>query len=150
MADPIKEASDSGWIAKHRDLYLANGEDGHMWDSAIAGGPGPIPTLLLFTIGRKSGKESIMPLIYGEIESGVVIIASKGGNPSHPGWYHNLMNQIEVKVQVKNDVYKAKSRIISGDERERVWKMMAELYPPYSDYQSATERHIPVIALERL
>ena len=149
MADPIKEASDSGWIARHRDLYLKNGEAGHMWDSAIAGGPGPIPTLLLFTTGRKSGKESIMPLIYGEIESGVVIIASKGGNPNHPGWYHNLMSQSEVKVQVKNDVYEAKFRIISGNEREDVWQMMAKLYPPYNDYQAATDRHIPVIALER-
>ena len=91
-----------------------------------------------------------MPLIYGEIESGVVIIASKGGNLNHPGWYHNLMNQSEVKVQVKNDVYQAKTRIISGDERKSVWEMMAELYPPYNDYQAATERHIPVIALERL
>ena len=82
MADPIKEASDSGWIAKHRDLYLENGEAGHMWDSTKVGGPGPIPTLLLFTTGRKSGKESIMPS-FTERLSGVVIIASKGGNPSH-------------------------------------------------------------------
>ena len=150
MADPIKEASDSGWIAKHRELYLKDGKAGHLWDSTIAGGPGPIPTLLLFTIGRKSGKESIMPLIYGEIESGFVIIASKGGNPSHPGWYHNLMNQNEVKVQVEDDLFRAKTRIIKDNEREDVWKMMSKLYPPYNDYQSATNRHIPVIALERI
>ena len=148
MADPIKEASDSGWIAKHRDLYLENGEAGHMWDSTKVGGPGLY--LHSFFYYRKKVRQRINnALIYGEIESGVVIIASKGGNPSHPGWYHNLMNQSEVKVQVKNDVYQAKTRIISGDERESVWKMMAELYPPYNDYQAATERHIPVIALEK-
>ena len=59
------------------------------------------------------------------------------------------MSQSEVKVQVKNDVYNAKFRIISGKERENVWQMMAELYPPYNDYQASTDRHIPVIALER-
>ena len=65
MSDPMIEASTTGWIAKHREKYLADGESGHLWDSTFAGGPGPLPTLLLTTIGRKSGKESVMPLLYG-------------------------------------------------------------------------------------
>ena len=87
MSDPIKELSESGWIAEHRKLYLENGVAGHMWDSTVGGGPGPLPTLLLFTTGRKSGQESIMPLLYDKVESGYAIIASKGGFPTHPGWW---------------------------------------------------------------
>ena len=70
MSDPIIEASERGWIAEHRALYLKDGEAAHLWDSSVAGGPGPLPTLLLFTMGRKSGKESIMPLLYGKVDGG--------------------------------------------------------------------------------
>ena len=110
MADPIKEASESGWIAKHRELYLSDGEAGHLWDSSVAGGPGPLPTLLLFTNGRKTGKESIMPLLYGKTDTGYAIIASKGGSPKHPGWFHNLSAQGNVKVKVANDTFEATTR----------------------------------------
>ena len=106
MSDPIIEASETGWIAAHREQYLSDPKSGHMWDSAPAGGKGPIPTLLLTTVGRKSGKTSIMPLIYGEHDGSHVVIASKGGDPKHPGWYHNLMAQDEVTVQVIDDEFR--------------------------------------------
>ena len=122
-----------------------------MWDSAPAGGPGLVPTLLLFTVGRKSGNESIMPLIYGEVDGGYSIIASKGGAPKHPGWYHNAMAQDQVQVKVGNDVYKATARVATGDERARVWALMESIYPPYKDYQaSAGSREIPVVIIERV
>ena len=146
--DAIREASEQGWIAKHRELYLRDGEAGHLWDSAFAGGPGPIPTLLLFTKGRKSGQESIMPLIYGKVDGGYVVIASKGGAKNHPGWYHNLQAGPEVKVKVKNDVFQARHRVATGAERQKIWEQMAKLYPPYNDYQARTQREIPVIVLE--
>jgi deazaflavin-dependent oxidoreductase (nitroreductase family) len=104
MSDPIKAASESGWIAEHRAKYLADPKAGHLWDSTFAGGPGPLPTLLLTTRGAKSGQESVMPLLYGKVDGGYAIIASKGGAPKHPGWYHNLMKQGTVKVQVAEDV----------------------------------------------
>jgi deazaflavin-dependent oxidoreductase (nitroreductase family) len=149
MSDPIKAASESGWIAEHRAKYLADPKAGHLWDSTFAGGPGPLPTLLLTTRGAKSGQESVMPLLYGKVDGGYAIIASKGGAPKHPGWYHNLMKQGTVKVQVAEDVFEARTRIANGDERARIWKQMAEMYPPFADYQAKTEREIPVVVLER-
>lgn len=152
MSDPIKEASDSGWIAKHRELYLEDGEAGHLWDSTVGGGPGPLPTLLLFTTGRKSGKESIMPLLYGKVDGGYAIIASKGGDPKHPGWYHNLKADSSVKLKVANDTFDATARVAEGEERERIWRQMVEMYPPFGDYQTRASaeggREIPVVVLE--
>ena len=148
MSDPIIEASTTGWIASHREKYLKDGEAGHLWDSTFAGGPGPLPTLLLTTIGCKSGQESIMPLLYGEVDGGYAIIASKGGAPKHPGWYHNLLAQPQVKVQVRNDVFQATHRVATGAERKKIWDQMAAMYPPYTDYQAKTGREIPVIVLE--
>ncbi|MGB0636304.1 MAG: nitroreductase family deazaflavin-dependent oxidoreductase [Gammaproteobacteria bacterium] len=151
MSDPIKDASETGWIAAHREQYLSDPHSGHMWDSSPAGGKGPIPTLLLTTVGRKSGKTSIMPLIYGEHDGSHVVIASKGGDPKHPGWYHNLMAQDEVTVQVIDDEFQAECRIAEGAERAKIWAELAELYPPYNDYaEKAGDRQIPVVILERI
>ena len=149
MSDPIIEASTSGWIAQHRKLYLEDGEAAHLWDSTVGGGPGPLPTLLLFTTGRKSGNESIMPLLYGKVEGGYAIIASKGGHPKHPGWFHNLRAQGDVKIKVASDEFEAATRVTTGAERERIWAQMAEMYPPFVDYQKAAgARKIPVVVLE--
>jgi len=151
MIDALVEDSKSGWINNHREQYLADGEAGHMWDSAPAGGPGPVPTLLLFTTGRKSGNESIMPLIYGEVEGGYAIIASRGGATTHPGWYHNLMAQDQVKVKVANDFFEVTSRVATGEERAKVWDQLVTIYPPYNDYQAtAGAREIPVVILKRV
>ncbi len=152
MTDPVVKASTSGWIAEHREKYLANGEDGHMWDSSPLGGPGLLPTLLLTTTGRKSGEARIMPLIYGEVGTGAyVVIASKGGAPKHPAWYLNLTAQPTVEVQVIEDKFQAKARIATGDERASLWAQQEKLYPPYTDYQErAGDREIPVIVLDRL
>ena len=80
------------WMADHLRRYLeTDGADGHMWDSASVGGPGPLPTLLLTTVGRRSGQTSLLPLIYGKTSGKYVIVASEGGAPQHPGWYHNLV-----------------------------------------------------------
>jgi deazaflavin-dependent oxidoreductase (nitroreductase family) len=150
MSDPIVEASTKGWIAEHRNQYLKNPAAGHLWDSAFAGGPGPLPTLLLTTVGAKSGQESVMPLLYGEVNGGYAIIASKGGAPKHPGWYHNLLAQNLVTVQVADKVFKAKARVVSGAERANIWQQMAVMYPPYTSYQEKTQREIPVVVLERI
>ena len=148
MSDPVIEASRTGWIAKHREKYLADGEAGHLWDSTAAGGPGPLPTLLLTTLGKKSATESVMPLLYGKVAGGYAIIASKGGDPKHPGWYHNLVAKPEVKVQVATDVFKAKTRVAAGAERAAVWSQMVAMYPPFAAYQAKTAREIPVVVLE--
>jgi proline iminopeptidase len=137
------------WIADHRRRYIeSDGADGHMWDSAPVGGPGLIPTLLLTTTGRRSGKSIVMPLIYGESDGSYVVVASKGGAPKHPGWYFNLAAQPEVEVQVAAQRFQAKARTATGDERAALWKKMQAIYPPYDEYQAKTGREIPVVVLE--
>ena len=136
-------------IDDHLRRYVeSDGKDGHMWDSTPVGGPGPIPTLLLTTTGRRSGKPIVMPLIYGEADGNCVVVASKGGAPQHPGWYLNLAAQPQVEVQVLAKRFRAKARTSTGTERARLWEKMATIYPPYNDYQKKTEREIPVVVLE--
>ena len=148
MSDPIVEASTTGWIAQHRDQYLKDPVAGHLWDSSFAGGPGPLPTLLLTTTGAKSGTLSVMPLLYGDFKGGYAIIASKGGAPKHPGWYHNLLARNVATVQVAEKVFEATARVVSGAERAQIWQQMAVMYPPYTQYQEKTDREIPVVMLE--
>lgn len=136
------------WIDEHRQQYLEDGEKGHMWDSTVVGGPGPVPCLLLFTTGRKSGKTSIMPLIYGEAHGGYVIVASKGGAPAHPDWYFNLSAKPEVELKVRNQQFPAVAETVTGPERAELWDMMVEIWPDYANYQQKTEREIPIVFLK--
>ena len=137
------------WIANHVRLYFENPEQGHDWDSTAVGGPGVLPALLLFTTGRKSGLQSILPLIYGRAGDALVLIASKGGAPKHPAWYLNLEANPNIEVQVKADRFPVTARTAEGEEREVMWRQMAEIYPPYDEYQvAAGDRQIPVVVLE--
>lgn len=137
------------WITDHLQRYLdTNGTDGHMWDSGPVGGPGLLPTLLLTTNGRRSGKPITMPLIYGEADDSYIIVASKGGAPQHPGWYLNLAANPQVEVQVRDKRFRATARTASGQERSSLWQKMRGIYPPYDEYQAKTEREIPVVVLE--
>ena len=137
------------WIAEHIELYKTDPEKAHMWDSSVAGGEGLLPTLLLTTTGRRSGKPRPIPLIYGEVEGGYAVIASKGGFPKHPLWYENLQARPECQLQVGAKACTARARTAEGDERARIWRQMAEIYPPYDAYQkNAANREIPVVVLE--
>jgi len=141
--------SEIPWIAEHIELYRTDPEKAHMWDSTPLGGPGLLPTLLLTTTGRKSGKPRALPLIYGEADGSYVIIASKGGMPSHPIWFLNLEANPECQLMVGPKPVRARARVAEGKERERLWKQMAEIYPPYDEYQErAGERTIPVVVLD--
>ncbi len=140
--------SEIPWIAEHIKLYRTDPEKAHMWDSSSLGGPGVLPTLLLTTVGRKSGEPRPLPLIYGAVGGSYVVIASKGGLPKHPLWYRNLQAQPECELRVGAKQLSATARDAEGEERERLWKQMAEIYPPYLDYQKATERTIPVVVLD--
>ncbi len=136
------------WIAEHIQLYRSDPEKAHMWDSTSLGGPGLLPTLLLTTTGRKSGEPRALPLIYGSDGENYVVIASKGGMPDHPLWYRNLEARSECELQVGAKQVTARARFAEGEERERLWKNMVEIYAPYVDYQKSTERTIPVVVLE--
>ena len=137
------------WIADHIKLYREDPDKAHMWDSSLAGGDGLLPTLLLTSTGRKSGDPRPLPLIYKKVGSDYVVIASKGGAPAHPAWYLNLVGEPNCHVQVGRDKMDASARTASGTEREDLWAQLAEVYPPYNDYQkSAGDRQIPVVVLE--
>ena len=141
--------SEIPWIAEHIELYRTDPEKAHMWDSTPLGGPGLLPSLLLTTTGRKSGEPRALPLIYGEAGDSYVIIASKGGLPTHPVWYLNLEAKPECELMVGPKHVSARARIAEGEERERLWKQMAKLYPPYDKYQeTAGTRTIPVVVLD--
>lgn len=136
------------WIKAHTELYKTDPEKAHMWDSSEAGGPGVLATLLLTTTGRKSGQPRALPLLYGEHGDGYVVIASKGGWPQHPAWFLNLEANPECDLMVGAKALRARARVAEGEEREKLWQQMAEIYPPYLDYQKATERRIPVVVLD--
>ena len=137
------------WIKEHLALYLSDGEAGHLWDASPGDAEGMLTTLLLTTVGRRSGKALVIPLIYRPTDTGgYCVIASKGGAPAHPAWYLNLSANPNVKVQVANDRFDAVARVATGDERTALWNMMVEYYAPYTDYQAATDRQIPVVVLD--
>lgn len=141
--------SEIPWIRDHIELYRSDPEKAHLWDSTPVGGPGLLPTLLLTTTGRKSGKPRSLPLIYGEAGGAYVVVASKGGLPNHPIWYLNLEADPDCELMVGPRRVCARARIAEGAERERLWKQMARIYPPYDEYQKrAGKRTIPVVVLE--
>jgi deazaflavin-dependent oxidoreductase (nitroreductase family) len=141
--------SEIPWIKQHIELYRTDPEKARLWDSTPLGGPGMLPTLLLTTKGRKSGQPRALPLIYGEAGQSYVVIASKGGMPKHPVWYLNLEAHPECELMVGAKHVTARARVAEGEERARLWKQMAEIYPPYDEYQErAGERTIPVVVLD--
>jgi len=141
--------SEIPWIARHIELYRTDPEKARLWDSSIAGGPGLLPTLLLTTTGKKSGEPRSSPLIYGEAGDAYVVIASKGGMPKHPLWYVNLEANPRCELMVGAKRVAARARVAQGAERDRLWKQMVAIYPPYEEYQQrAGARTIPVVVLE--
>ena len=106
-------------------------------------------TLLLTTSGRRSGQPRTTPLIYGRAGEKYLIVGSRGGAPTHPGWYENLVANPVVRVQVMADRFKARARTATPAERPALWKTMAAIWPPYDEYQQRTAREIPVVILER-
>jgi len=142
--------SEIPWIAEHIELYRTDPEKARLWDSGPIGGPGVLPTLLLTTTGRKSGESRALPLIYGEDGDAHVIIASKGGMPNHPIWFLNLEANPACELMVGAQRGSARARVAEGEERERLWRRMAEIYPPYDEYRErAAPRTIPVVVLDR-
>jgi deazaflavin-dependent oxidoreductase (nitroreductase family) len=148
MATKI-EVGGPNWMEAHRDLYQrTNGAEGHYVDFTRAGGSAETPCLLLETTGRRSGDSKLLPLIYGEDGKDYVIVASKGGAPQHPAWYLNLAANPGVAFQVGPKKYRGKARTAAGADRDRLFKMMEGVYPPYTAYQARTDRVIPVVVLE--
>jgi proline iminopeptidase len=105
--------------------------------------------LLLTTTGRTSGDETTAPLIFAMDGDNPVIVASKGGAPEHPGWYKNLVKNPAATVQIKGEVFPVRARDAEGEEYDRLWELMNGQWPDYAEYQTKTDRKIPVVVLER-
>ena len=114
----------------------------------VGGKLGKVPVLLLTTTGRKSGLPRTQPLSYTPAGEGYAVIASKGGAPQHPLWYLNLQTQPLAEVTVGRETRKVRARDAEGDERERLWRALADLFPGYDKYAQKTSRQIPVVLLE--
>jgi len=129
---------------EHVERYRAtDGEEGHIWKEGST-------ILLLTTTGRKTGHATTTPLIYDLDGDNPVIVASKGGAPAHPGWYRNLLQSPDAEVQIKDERFRVRARTAEGEERERLWEQMNRMWPHYEEYQNKTDRHIPVVVLERI
>ena len=130
-------------MALHTAIYKASGgRIGHR-------GPG-LPTMLLLEhTGAKSGKTRTSPLLYFEDGDDLVIVASKGGFPKHPAWFHNLKANPDTTVQVGTEKRDVRARVATAEERERLWPKAVKTYKGYEQYQERTDRQIPLVILER-
>ena len=127
---------------EHVDRYVAtDGEEGHDWQGTTV--------LILTTEGRRSGEQRRTPLIYGSHGDDHVVVASKGGADEPPAWYLNLEADPDVTVQVKGDRFPARARTATAEEKPELWRMMTGQWPAYDEYQTKTDREIPVVVLER-
>ena len=126
---------------EHVDKYReTGGEVGHEWQPGVF-------TLLLTTTGRRTGDPYTTPLIYGRDGDDYVVVASKGGDDAHPDWYLNLEAEPDVELEVEDREIAATARTASPEEKQRLWPMMAEIWPDYDEYTKRTDREIPVVVL---
>jgi deazaflavin-dependent oxidoreductase (nitroreductase family) len=107
------------------------------------------PLLLLTTRGAKSGAPRVAPLAYTKDGDRFVIIASKGGAPTNPDWYHNVRTNPDVTVEIGTESFPARASVQEGAERQRLFDQMAAQMPNFGEYQKNTTRQLPVIVLER-
>ena len=127
---------------EHVRVYReTDGEQGYRWRGTTI--------LLLTTHGRVSGEEQTTPLIHRVDGDRWIVMASMGGAPRHPQWYRNLEADPEATVQVQGEVIPVEMSTASGEERQRLWGLMTEVWPAYDEYQTRTDREIPVVILSR-
>ncbi len=132
-----------GFNEKLIEEFRANG-------GTVGGQFAGAPLLLLTTTGAKSGKERVSPLVYTTDGDRIVIIASKGGAPASPDWYHNLVAHPDVTVEIGMEKFAATATALTeGAERDRLYDQQAALMPNFAEYQRNTTRRIPVVVLER-
>lgn len=135
------ELSPTDWVREQTERILAQGttEGVEVLDR---------PIVLFTTTGAQSGKKRYVPLMRVEENGKYAMVASKGGDPKHPSWYFNVKANSAVSVQDGEKVFEGTAREIEGEEREHWWKLAVEAYPPYAEYQTKTDRQIPVFVIE--
>ncbi|MFI8774766.1 nitroreductase family deazaflavin-dependent oxidoreductase [Gordonia sp. NPDC062954] len=135
------ELSPEGWVRDQTEKILEQGTtDGvQIMDR---------PIVLFTTTGAKSGKKRYVPLMRVEEDGKYAMVASKGGAPGHPSWYFNVKAHPQITVQDGTAVRELTARELDGAEREHWWDLAVAAYPPYAEYQTKTDRRIPVFVLE--
>jgi deazaflavin-dependent oxidoreductase (nitroreductase family) len=129
-------------MGAHTLIYRrTNGVIGHRF-------PGAPPVLLLDHVGAKTGITRTTPLVYVEDGPNVVLVASKGGHPNHPAWYHNLRANPDTTVQIGTEHRAVRAHVATPQERERLWPKALATYSGYGGYQQRTKREIPLVILE--
>jgi F420H(2)-dependent quinone reductase len=134
--------STSGWARKQAERYE---ESGGTEATTLRG----MPVVVLTTLGRRTGKVRKTPLMRVEHEGAYAVVASLGGAPEHPVWYHNVVAHPRVELQDGPEKHEYVAREVAGAERELWWGRAVAAYRPYADYQEKTSRRIPVLVLER-
>ena len=138
----MSDSDDDLFGAEHVKVYReTKGERGYNWRGTTI--------LLLTTQGRNSGEPRTTPLIHRTDGDRWVVVASKGGAPEHPGWYANLLANPEATIEVKAQEIPVRATTATGEERSRLWSLMAEVWPAYDDYQKKTDREIPIVVFIR-
>lgn len=128
------------WNRKIIEEFRSNqGNVGGMFEGA--------PMLILHTRGAKTGVARENPLMYRQDGERVVIFASKGGAPTNPDWYHNILSAPIVRVEIGAGEFEAKATVAQGKERDRLWTAQKSEYPQFAQYEANTKREIPVIVL---
>jgi deazaflavin-dependent oxidoreductase (nitroreductase family) len=139
-SEPLDSALE--WVAEHTRKYVeTGGEDGYMFRGS--------PTVVLTTTGRKSGAPRRNALIFGRDGDDYILVASYGGRPDHPLWYRNLTADPSVTIQDRAEIVHGTAETVSeGADRDRLWAQMVALFAPYAEYQTKTERRIPVVRVK--
>jgi len=108
------------------------------------------PLLILHSVGAKSGRTRVNPLMYQDLGQGrVAIFATKSGAPTNPDWYHNLVANPHARVELGTETFDVTSRVAAAEERQRIWAAQKQRYPNFAEYERKTKRRIPVVILER-
>ncbi|MFU8946340.1 nitroreductase family deazaflavin-dependent oxidoreductase [Mycetocola zhadangensis] len=135
--------STADWAREQVELYeRSGGTEG----TTLRG----LPVIVLTSVGAKSGKLRKTALMRVEHDGAYAVVASLGGAPKHPVWYFNLLNEPHVELQDGPEKHDYIAREVTGDEKAAWWERAVEAYPPYADYQTKTDREIPVFVLERM
>jgi deazaflavin-dependent oxidoreductase (nitroreductase family) len=138
----MAQSEDDLFGDEHVRVYReTDGERGYHWRGTTI--------LLLTTTGRRSGEPRTTPLIHRTDGDRWVVVASKGGAPENPSWFENLKADPEVTIRIPREEVPVTAAVAAGEERARLWSLMAEVWPAYDDYQARTERQIPVVVLSR-
>ena len=137
-------ASPSDWVAEQVELY-----EGSQGTQGLTLRDTGLPVIIVTNRGRKTGAIRKTPLMRAVDGNSYILVASKGGAPKHPLWYHNLKAEPNVEIRDATEVHSMRVReVLDSSERQRLWDIAVAAYPPYQEYQDKTDRLIPVFIAE--